>query len=240
MAALEDNELRRAVAEAQGWRMVDSGAAWELFKPGGKGWIERYPHAAYTLQQAWDDAYSLHYIIPDYETDLNTVATMPLPENSFLELTLYGDGSAAAIITVFDETGQVAWVRHGRHKLLATAAWNVWLALPEDVRKAAIARWHSLKGANDMTYTYVYLRYGETLQTDFETLEEVLWDASRHLEHDAAYPVEVLKNGEVLERDGIKLTNRGGFPSRKGSCPFLDAIHEWEVANGVRDTDDTE
>lgn len=140
MATLEGNELRRAVAEALGYKIEyhnNNRNYIVILAPDGRR-VYGPTNAEWTyLVYKWA---SEEGGVPDYPNDLNTVTAMPLPENSNLELTLYDDGSAGAVLFISDETGRCIGAPSAGHKLLATAAWNVWLALPEDVRKAALLR----------------------------------------------------------------------------------------------------
>lgn len=127
---LEGLALRRAVAEAQGWRMVDVGDGYWLCerdvvtrigKPGGK--LSANIHAN-SEAEAWEYA-SRHYF--DYfDFDLNTIkdAAAMLPDTHKLEVTLYPVGESIAVV---DAIGSIGWSANRiavSHTEPATAAWN--------------------------------------------------------------------------------------------------------------------
>lgn len=133
MTTLEGYELRRAVADALGWRVALVGDPeehqWAVYRQNEiAGWVR-----ALTEKEAWERAGSK---LPAVDSDLNTVAEMPLPPGYHLELTFYEDGTCIATLRKLTRTEMEAF--GGEHTLPATAAWNAWLKLPEAVRKAAL------------------------------------------------------------------------------------------------------
>lgn len=75
---------------------------------------------------------------PEYDSDLNTVAEMPLPSNCRLILNidlLSGECGATIIELGGWQTTEHAYVHASPP---ATAAWNAWLRLPDAVRQAAL------------------------------------------------------------------------------------------------------
>lgn len=121
---LEGLALRRAVAEAQGWRVA---VPYRDFKYYLLKW--ELPYAIVgedgdTDEDAWNESLRLHHI-PDYDFDLNTIkdAAAMLPETHKLEVRWY----PSETIAIVDVVGSISWKVNRiavSHTEPATAAWN--------------------------------------------------------------------------------------------------------------------
>lgn len=130
---LEGNELRRAVVEAMGWRVVFTAEDWWLLDPDGSE-NEVYSGDDYTnADEVWGAALAHDESdIPDYTTDLNTIKHAPLDEDVSLEINnpLPYDTNRMWDVSLTTETGERYEASHPEP---ATAFWNAWL----EMRKAA-------------------------------------------------------------------------------------------------------
>lgn len=142
---LEVNQLRRAVAEALGWRLVRHhdmfGGGWYLYTPSSDSnddtdWLYRIPVLLvdYDISQSvWVHILNHTKHIPGYATDLNTIKGAPLDEDVSVEINnpLPHDTKRQWDVSIYTDTGDRYTASHHEP---ATAFWNAWLLMRKAVR----------------------------------------------------------------------------------------------------------